>query len=104
MLSVPAATTMSALPVIMVCAPIISDLIEEAQTLLMVVETVDSGRPAPMAHWRAGFWPRLLYQLAGASRVQLGSPYFAERTLPTKTSWTSSGFKPARSTAAEGLS
>lgn len=32
---------------------------EEAQTLFTVVQTVESGMPAPMAHWRAGFWPRL---------------------------------------------
>jgi hypothetical protein len=31
----------------------------EAQTLLTVVQTVDWLRPAPIAHWRAGFWPRL---------------------------------------------
>ena len=59
MLSVPAATTMSALPVMMVWAPMMSALIDEAHTLLMVVETTDSGRPAPIATWRAGFWPRL---------------------------------------------
>lgn len=35
------------------------DLVPEAQTLFMVVQTVESGRPALMAHWRAGFWPRL---------------------------------------------
>lgn len=32
---------------------------EEAQTLLTVVQTVEVGREAPRAHWRAGFWPRL---------------------------------------------
>jgi hypothetical protein len=67
MLSVPPATTMSALPVMIVCAPTISALIEEAQTLLMVVATVDSGSPAPIAHWRAGFWPRLYYMSEGMS-------------------------------------
>ena len=34
-------------------------LSEDAQTLFMVVAIVVSGRPAPIAHWRAGFWPRL---------------------------------------------
>lgn len=34
-------------------------LVPEAQTLLTVVQTVESVRPALMAHWRAGFWPRL---------------------------------------------
>ena len=32
---------------------------EEAQTLFIVVQTVESGMPALTAHWRAGFWPRL---------------------------------------------
>jgi hypothetical protein len=67
--------------------------------LLMVVETVDSGRPAPMAHWRAGFWPRLNSQYGHLEAFKVVA-YFADITLPTKTSSTSSGFKPARSTAA----
>ena len=33
---------------------------EEAQTLFTVVQTVEFGMPALMAHWRAGFWPRLV--------------------------------------------
>ena len=33
---------------------------EEAQTLFTVVQTVESRRPAPRAHWRAGAWPRLI--------------------------------------------
>ena len=33
---------------------------EEAQTLFTVVQTVESGMPALMAHCRAGFWPRLV--------------------------------------------
>jgi hypothetical protein len=55
MLSVPAATTMSALPVMMVCAPRMMDLIDEAHTLFTVVATVERGRPAPTTTWRAGF-------------------------------------------------
>ena len=35
------------------------DLRPEAQTLLTVVQTVEEGRPAVRAHWRAGFWPTL---------------------------------------------
>lgn len=34
-------------------------LMLDAQTLLTVVQTVEFGRPAPIAHWRAGFCPRL---------------------------------------------
>jgi hypothetical protein len=33
--------------------------VPDAQTLLIVVATVVSDRPAPIAHWRAGFCPRL---------------------------------------------
>ena len=66
---------------------------------MMVVETVDSGRPAPMAHWRAGFWPRLSSQYGDVEVFEVVS-HFADMTLPTKTSSTSSGFRPARSTAA----
>ena len=54
MLSVPPATTMSALPVMMVWAPMMRALTEEAQTLFMVVEMVDSGRPAPMGDLAGG--------------------------------------------------
>lgn len=48
-----------ALPVMIVWVARMMDLRPEAQTLLTVVQTVESGRPAPMAHCRAGFWPRL---------------------------------------------
>jgi hypothetical protein len=44
-----------------------------AQTLLTVVHTVDSGRPAPMAHWRAGFCPRLLQRQYPGKRQIMGS-------------------------------
>lgn len=43
----------------MVWAPRMVALRPEAQTLLTVVATTPSERPAPMAHWRAGAWPRL---------------------------------------------
>jgi hypothetical protein len=77
-------------------------LTEEAQTLLTVVATVDSGRPAPRAHWRAGFCPRLLTWLEeqlDRCLYELGA-YLAESTLPKKISSTSERFKPERSTAA----
>lgn len=57
--SVPPAMITEALPVIMVCAPSTIALVPEAQTLFTVVQTVESLRPALMAHCRAGFWPRL---------------------------------------------
>lgn len=57
--SQPPATTMSEVPRMMFWAARIIALVPEAQTLLIVVEIVEGGRPAPMAHWRAGFWPRL---------------------------------------------
>jgi hypothetical protein len=57
--SAPPATTIEALPVMMVWAPRIMALIEEAQTLLTVVQTVESFSPAPRAHCLAGFCPRL---------------------------------------------
>lgn len=62
--SVPPATTMSAQPVRMVCVPRMMAFKLEAQTLLTVVQTVVSERPALMAHWRAGFWPKLWKRLA----------------------------------------
>ena len=57
--SVPPATTAEALPVMIVCAASTIALVPEAQTLFTVVQTVESLRPAVIAHWRAGFWPRL---------------------------------------------
>lgn len=57
--SVPPAITADAFPVMMVCAARIMALRPEAQTLLTVVQTTESGRPAPRAHCRAGFCPRL---------------------------------------------
>jgi len=57
--SVPPATTMDALPVMIVWAPRMMAFRPDAQTLLTVVQTVVSDRPARTAHWRAGAWPRL---------------------------------------------
>src|SRR5690349_7118830 len=57
--------------------------IPEPHILLMVVQPVASGNPAPSAAWRAGAWP-----------------WPAGSTQPMSTSCTSSGFSFARSTAA----
>jgi hypothetical protein len=54
-----------------------------------------------MAHWRAGFWPRLVlisFRLTWELRI---TSYFADRTFPKKTSSTWSGLiSGTRSTAA----
>jgi hypothetical protein len=65
---------MSAFPVMMVWAPTMRALMDEAQTLLTVVQTTDSGSPAPRAHWRAGFWPRL------GTQCQMGSRHRGDYT------------------------
>lgn len=57
--SVPPAIIADALPVMIVCVAKITALRPDAQTLLTVVQTVEFGRPAPTAHCRAGFCPRL---------------------------------------------
>lgn len=57
--SVPPAMTREVVPVRIDWAARMVDLMEEAQTLFIVVATVEWGRPALRAHWRAGFWPRL---------------------------------------------
>ena len=74
----------------------------EAQTLLTVVQTVESARPAPIAHWRAGFCPTLLGLLVTIQpKCCCFLTYPADRTLPKKTSSTSEALMPsARSTAA----
>jgi len=96
---VPPAMTAEALPVMIVWAPRTIALREEAQTLLTVVQTIEFGRWAPRAHWRAGFWPRLGHVKRSLLRRGLGrlerrylGTYLAERTLPKKTSSMSSGF------------
>ena len=63
----------------------------EAQTLLTPVQTTDCGRPAPIAHCRAGACPRLdiqcqilLLVLAGAYKKNidlLGRQHVAEENL-----------------------
>src|SRR5688572_18931781 len=55
------------------CAANMIDFMPDEQTLLMVVQGTELGRPAPSAACRAGDWPRL-----------------AERTFPISTSFTSS--------------
>ena len=61
----PPASTQGVVPEAMVWVPRMMALREEAQTLLMVVQIVEGGRPALMAHWRAGFWPRLGRMMLG---------------------------------------
>jgi len=74
-------------------------LMLEAQTLFTVVQTVESGSPAPRAHCLAGFCPRLDAS-QGRSESGQETAYFAERTLPMNTSSTLSGLMPALWTAA----
>ena len=57
MFSCPPATTMSASPLAIACAPSIAALRPEPHTLLIVIAGTMSGRPALIAAWRAGFWP-----------------------------------------------
>src|SRR5690606_19247532 len=56
--SMPPATTTSAEPALIRSWPSIIAFMPEPQTLLMVVQPVAAGRPAPSAAWRAGAWPR----------------------------------------------
>ena len=67
--SVPPAMIAEALPVMMVWAARMMAFKLEAQTLLTVVQTVEFGRPAPRAHCRAGFCPRLLDPVSFDFRV-----------------------------------
>ena len=57
MLSMPPAITTFESPSRRDCAPIITALAPEPQTLLTVVAPAEVGSPAPMAAWRAGAWP-----------------------------------------------
>jgi hypothetical protein len=84
MLSMPPATNRSSSPARTAWAASMTAFRPEPQTLLIVVAPTDSGSPAKMAAWRAGFCP---------------SP--AETTLPMITSSIAAGsWMPARSTAA----
>ena len=76
MFSIPPATTISASPAIIACAPCITAFIPEAHTLLTVVHGTLSGKPANLAACRAGAWP---------------TPAWI--TLPIKTSFTKLGSK-----------
>ena len=82
MLSIPPATTTSVRPHKMDWAPRAMAFMPEEQTLLTVVQSVESGRPARSEACRAGAWPT-----------------FALTTLPMKTSLTSPGWTPALSRA-----
>ena len=83
MFSVPPATTTEASPHWMAWAASITALRPEPQTLLTVVAPIEGLRPAPMAAWRATFWPRP-----------------APITLPKMTSSTASAGIPLRASAA----
>src|SRR5690348_11192080 len=75
--SMPPATTMLAEPALIRSWPSMIAFMPEPQTLLIVVQPVETGRPAPSDAWRAGAWPR-----------------FAGSTQPMKTSETSAGAIP----------
>ena len=79
----PPATTMLAEPALTRSWASMIAFMPEPQTLLMVVQPVDFGRPAASEAWRAGAWPRL-----------------AGSTQPMITSETSATGTPACSTAA----
>ena len=82
MFSIPPATTMSASPSMILCAPSIIAFIPLAQTLLTVVQFTFGGSPASIDACRAGACPR-----------------FACNTQPIKTSCTIVGSIPAFSIA-----
>ena len=81
--SMPPATITVLVPASSKSLASIAAFMPEPHILLMVVQPTPSGSPAPSAAWRAGAWP-----------------WPADSTLPMMTSCTSSGFSPARSTAA----
>ena len=68
MLSVPPATTTSASPQRTACAASITALSPEPQTLFTVCAGTDSGSPALMEAWRAGFMPSAGLQDAAQDR------------------------------------
>src|SRR5690606_2307386 len=81
--SMPPATTTAADPAVTRPAASTIAFMPEPQTLLMVVQPAEVGRPAARAAWRAGAWPRL-----------------AGSTQPMITSDTSAAGTPACSSAA----
>ena len=83
MLSMPPATTISALSAWSMSLANIIARIPEPHIFDSVTAPADCGRPAPSAAWRAGAWP-----------------WPAIRQLPISTSLTASPVMPARSTAA----
>ena len=84
MLSMPPATTTSAERARKRSLATIAAFMPEPHILLMVVAPAASGKPAPIAAWRAGAWP-----------------WPAGSTQPMRISSTLSAAIPARSTAAE---
>ena len=83
MLSMPPATTTSALPASSMSWPNMAARMPEPHILDSVTAPALMGKPPLNAAWRAGAWP-----------------WPAIRQLPNSTSLTSSGAMPARSTAA----
>ena len=83
MLSMPPATTISALSALSMSCPNIIARMPEPHIFESVTAPADCGSPAPSAAWRAGAWP-----------------WPAIRQLPISTSLTASPVMPARSTAA----
>src|SRR6516162_4826606 len=81
--SMPPATTTLAEPALIRSWPNMIAFMPEPQTLLIVVQPTDFGKPAAIAAWRAGAWPRL-----------------AGSTQPMMTSLTSSVLRPDWSSAA----
>ncbi len=79
----PPATTIWADPALIRSWATIAACMPEPHILLRVVACTCSGRPAPMAAWRAGAWPRP-----------------ADSTLPMMIWSIACGSTPARSTAA----
>src|SRR5699024_5004687 len=77
------ATMTSAEPASRASCPCMTAFMPDPQTLLMVVQPAETGRPAPRAAWRAGAWP-----------TPAGS------TQPMMTSETSAPSTPASATAA----
>src|SRR3954471_19520548 len=68
--SCPPATTMSASPLAMDCAPSMAALRPDPHTLLMVIAGTISGSPARMAACRAGFWPAPAARAPGRGGVR----------------------------------
>src|SRR5690606_9945198 len=74
--SMPPAPTIEAEPALIRSWPSMIAFMPEPQTLLMVVQPAEVGRPAASAAWRAGAWPRL----AGSTQPMITSDTSAAGT------------------------